>query len=52
MCVISGLPSARLSPEGSRLLSYLRIYVACMLPVARAYMHSRYVSDIEQVWAP
>jgi hypothetical protein len=37
VCVISSLPSVRLSPEGSRLLSYLCICIACY----RACMHSR-----------
>jgi hypothetical protein len=36
-CVISSLPSARLSPEGSRLLSYLCICILyCPLPYLRA----------------
>jgi hypothetical protein len=38
VCVISSLPSARLSPEGSRLLSYLCICIACY----RTCMYSRY----------
>jgi hypothetical protein len=36
VCVISGLPSARLSPEA--LLSYLPIYITCY----RTCMHIRY----------
>jgi hypothetical protein len=36
--VISSPPSVRLSPEGSRLLSYLRICISC----CRACMHGRY----------
>ena len=39
VCVISGLLSARLSPEGSRLLSYLCICIARY----RTCVHSRYV---------
>jgi hypothetical protein len=43
-CVISSPPSARLSPEGSRLLSYLCICVACY----RTCMHSLYVRYVHQ----
>jgi hypothetical protein len=39
VCVMPSLPSARLSPEGSRLLSYLPICIAC----CRTCLHSRYV---------
>ena len=39
VCVISSLPSARLSPEGSQMLSYLCICIACY----RTCVHSRYV---------
>jgi hypothetical protein len=39
VCVTSSLPSARLAPEGSRMLSYLFICIACY----RTCMHSRCV---------
>ena len=44
VCVISSLPSARLSPEGSHLLSYLCICISCY----RTCMHSRYVRYASQ----
>ena len=50
VCVISSLPSARLSPEGSRLLSYLRActnYVPALpvtVPACIAVMYVTYTS--------
>ena len=46
VCVTSSLPSARLAPEGSRLLSYLCICVAFHRACMHSYrtcMHSHYV---------
>jgi hypothetical protein len=43
-CVMSSLPSARLSPEGSRLVSYPCICVVC----CRACMHSRHARHVHQ----
>ena len=45
VCVISSLPSARLSPEGSQMLSYLCICIACY----RTCVHSRYVRYVYQL---
>ena len=45
VCVISSLPSARLSPEGSHVLSYLCICIACY----RTCVHSRYVRYVYQL---
>jgi hypothetical protein len=45
VCLISSLPSARLSPEGSHVLSYLCICIACY----RTCVHSRYVRYVYQL---
>jgi hypothetical protein len=45
VCVIPSLPSARLSPEGSHMLSYLCICIVCY----RTCMHSHYVRYVYQL---
>jgi hypothetical protein len=44
VCRTSSLPSARLSPEGSRLLSYICVGIACF----RTCVHSSYVRYARQ----
>ena len=46
VCVMSSLPSARLSPEGSRLLSYLCTCIACYRTCV--HVNSRYVRYVYQ----